>query len=109
MGALDAETRSSIPDVCAAKSDDARLQMLYPQRRQSLCGIVSIGIRRDWRRDSNLRIWESDPLHSLSHKRGFDAVRWSPAKKVSPATSTEMRKFECCKEVHAGCITLARD
>jgi hypothetical protein len=71
--------------------------------------IVSIGIRRDWRRDSNLRIWESDPLHSLSHKRGFDAVHWSPAKKVSPATSTEMRKFECCKEVHAGCITLARD
>jgi hypothetical protein len=36
-------------------------------------------------RDSNFRIWESDPLHSLSHKHGFDTVRWSPAK-VSPAT-----------------------
>src|SRR4029077_18030876 len=70
-GALDAETRSSIPDVSAAKSDDARLPMLYPQRRQSLCGIVRIGIRQDWWRDSNLRIWESDPLHSLSHKRGL--------------------------------------
>ena len=31
MGALDAETRSSIPDVSAAKSDDARLPMLYPR------------------------------------------------------------------------------
>jgi hypothetical protein len=31
MGALDAETKSSIPDVSAAKSDDARLPMLYPR------------------------------------------------------------------------------
>ncbi len=48
-----------------------------------------VGIRQDSqprRRDSNLRIWESDPLHSLSRKRGFDAVRWSLANKVRPAT-----------------------
>jgi hypothetical protein len=52
-----------------------------------------IGIGQDSqprRRSSNLRTRESDPLHSLSHKRGFDVVRWSPANAVTthqPASS----------------------
>jgi len=48
-----------------------------------------------------------DPLHSLSRKRGFDAVRWSAANRLTRPSSIEMRKFECRKEVHAGRITLA--
>jgi hypothetical protein len=81
-------------------------------RRQdsNLC-IPESGIRQDSqprRRDSNLRIWESDPLHSLSHKRGFDAVRWSHANKVSPATFHRDAQVRIRKEVHAGRITLAR-
>src|SRR6476659_4314141 len=80
-------------------------------RRQdsNLC-IPESGIRQDSqprRRDSNLRIWESDPLHSLSHKRGFDAVRWSHANKVSPATFHRDAQVRIRKEVHAGRITLA--
>jgi hypothetical protein len=58
------------------------------------------------RRDSNLCIWDSDPLHSLSRKRGFDAVRWSPetfTNQVRPTTVHQGRK-----KGHAGRITLGR-
>jgi hypothetical protein len=46
-----------------------------------------------WRRDSNLCIWKSDPLHSLARKREFDAVRWSTPTRCARPPSIEMRKF----------------
>ena len=44
------------------------------------------------RRDSNLCIWDSDPLHSLSRKRGFDAVRWSPETFTNQACPTTLHR-----------------
>ena len=45
------------------------------------------------RRDSDLCIWKSDPLHSLARKREFDAVRWSTPTRCARPPSIEMRKF----------------